>query len=105
MSTHESAQIPGASGRERTYVGGEQDIGDYLLSSRSFEEYRVMFSISDEDLRLRVLDCPGGGSSFTATVNATGGDATAVDPIYKRPPDELAEMVTAEVARGSAWAT
>lgn len=47
---------------------------------------------------------PGGGSSFTATLNANGGDATAIDPVYALPPHEVAEMVAAEVARGSAWA-
>jgi SAM-dependent methyltransferase len=98
------ANAPGASDRARRYVGGERDIGEYLLSSRSFEEYRSIFSMSDEDFGLRILDCPGGGSSFTATVNAIGGDATAVDPVYALPPVEVAEMVAAEVARGSAWA-
>jgi hypothetical protein len=53
------ANTPGASDRTRRYVGGERDIGEYLLSSRSFEEYRSIFSMSDEDLGLRILDCPG----------------------------------------------
>jgi hypothetical protein len=99
-----ASNAPGASDRARHYVGGEVDIGEFLLSSRSFEEYRSMFSLSEEDLRLRILDCPGGGSSFTATVNTAGGDATAIDPVYALPPVEVAEMVAAEVARGSAWA-
>jgi len=64
----------------------------------------MMFSLSNEDLKLRILDCPGGGSSFTASVNAKGGDVTAVDPVYALPPGEVAAMVAAEVARGSAWA-
>lgn len=36
-------------------------------------------------------------------MNATGGNVTAVDPVYERPSDEVAAMVGAEVARGSAW--
>jgi len=95
--------VPGAIGRARQYVGGERDIGEYLLSSRSLAEYRAMFSLSSEDLELRILDCPGGGSSFTASVNAKGGDVTAVDPVYDRSPEQVAAMVSAEVARGSAW--
>ena len=102
MMTDDNA--PGAAGRARQYFGGERDIGEYLLSSRSFEEYQAMFSLTNEDLKLRILDCPGGGSSFTASVNATGGDVTAVDPVYALPPGEVAAMVIAEVARGSAWA-
>jgi hypothetical protein len=34
-----------------------------------------MFSFSNEDLRLRILDCPGGGASLTASVKATGGES------------------------------
>ena len=42
------------------------DIGPYLVSARSAAEYRAMFALTDDDLRGRVLDCPGGGASFTA---------------------------------------
>jgi hypothetical protein len=78
-------------------------IGDYLVSARSFAEYRAMFALTDADLGGRVLDCPGGGSSFTATARARGVDARAVDPVYALPADRLAARMAGELARGARW--
>ncbi len=33
-------------------------IGEMLISSRSLDEYRSMFNLTDEDLSRRILDCP-----------------------------------------------
>lgn len=38
--------------------------------------------LTEADLGRRILDCPGGTASFTAEVNAAGGDAIACDAIY-----------------------
>jgi hypothetical protein len=84
---------------------GATDIGDFLVSARSFDEYRAMFALTDADLRGRVLDCPGGGASFTAAARARGTEAFAVDPVYASPPRELVVRLDPELARGSAWAT
>ena len=84
---------------------GATDIGDFLVSARSFDEYRAMFALTDADLRGRVLDCPGGGASFTAAARARGTEAFAVDPGYASPPRELVARLDSELARGSAWAT
>ena len=84
---------------------GATDIGDFLVSARSFDEYRAMFALTDADLRGRVLDCPGGGASFTAAARARGTAAIAVDPVYASPPRELVARLGTELARGSAWAT
>ena len=84
---------------------GATDIGAYLISARSFDEYRAMFALTEADLRGRVLDCPGGGSSFTATARAHGTAAYAVDPVYATPPQQLVARLDAELTRGSAWAT
>jgi SAM-dependent methyltransferase len=92
--------LPGAAGPLR----GATDIGAYLVSARSFDEYRAMFALTDDDLRGRLLDCPGGGASFTAAARARGAAAFAVDPVYASPPRELTARLDAELARGSAWA-
>ena len=84
---------------------GATDIGAYLISARSFDEYRAMFALTDADLRGRVLDCPGGGASFTATARARGTAAYAVDPVYATPPQQLVTRLDTELTRGSAWAT
>ncbi|MGR6965968.1 class I SAM-dependent methyltransferase [Geodermatophilus sp. URMC 61] len=84
---------------------GATDIGDFLVSARSFDEYRAMFALTDADLRGRVLDCPGGGASFTAAARARGTEAIAVDPVYATSPRELTARLDAELTRGSAWTT
>jgi hypothetical protein len=45
-----------------------------------------MLALTEADLARRILDCPGGMASFTAEVNAAGGDAIACDPIYPSTP-------------------
>src|SRR5690349_19057656 len=75
-------------------------IGEMLVSSRSFAEYRKMFSLTDADLRGRILDCPGGGASFTAEVAAHGGRAIACDPQYVVPITELGARARADLERG-----
>jgi methyltransferase family protein len=78
------------------------NVGEYLISARSYEEYRAMFALTDNDLTGSILDCPGGGSSFTARANANGATAIATDPVYATPREILAKHVIAETDRGSA---
>jgi hypothetical protein len=78
------------------------NVGGYLISARSFDEYRAMFALAGSDLSGSVLDCPGGASGFTAGANLAGASAIAADPVYARPRDSLAALVLAEVERGSA---
>jgi SAM-dependent methyltransferase len=82
---------------------GADDIGPYLVSSRSFDEYRAMFDLTDDDLDGRVLDCPGGGAGFTAIAHGLGVRAVAADPAYATPPEELVARLRDELERGSAW--
>jgi SAM-dependent methyltransferase len=84
-------------------TGGPSDIGEYLISPRSFEEYRAMFALTDADLAGRVLDCPGGGASFVASAGRLGCDAVAVDPVYAVAPGDLAARMDAELARAGTW--
>ena len=64
-----------------------------------------MFALTDTDLSRRILDCPGGASSATAEINVAGGDATAVDPVYRRglTAAELGTLAQAETDRGNAY--
>ncbi len=80
-------------------------IGEYLVSARSFAEYAAFFDLGPDDLRGSVLDCPGGGASFTATAASRGAGAVAVDPAYADPPADVTARVRAELARGKAWVT
>ena len=50
---------------------------------RSLADYRQMFSLSDDDLRLSILDCGGGPSSFNAEMTDLGNRVISCDPIYR----------------------
>jgi hypothetical protein len=61
-----------------------------------------MFTLTDSDFQGRLLDCPGGASSFTAQASDRGALVTALDPVYAMPTSELRELVMGEPDRGSA---
>ena len=48
---------------------------------RSFEEYRNMFDLSDQDLKGRILGCGDGPASFNAELTKKGGKVVSVDPL------------------------
>ncbi|MEV0444695.1 methyltransferase domain-containing protein [Streptomyces spectabilis] len=74
-----------------------------LVSARSFDEYRAMFALTDDDLRLRVLDCPGGAASFVAEAGARGTDAVAVDPQYGSGREQLGTLALREIEHKHAY--
>src|SRR5690349_1003112 len=50
---------------------------------RSFDEYRRMFALSDEDLtRGRILGCADGPASFNAEASIRGARVISCDPLY-----------------------
>ena len=49
---------------------------------RSFDEYRRMFDLSDDDLSGRILGCADGPASFNAEAAARGISVVSCDPIY-----------------------
>ncbi|NHC16147.1 class I SAM-dependent methyltransferase [Motilibacter sp. E257] len=66
------------------------------------EEYLAMLALSPADLTgCRVLDCPGGASSFTAEACALGADAVAADPAYAMAPGDLAVRALDDARRSS----
>jgi hypothetical protein len=66
--------------------------GEFLFVGRTFEEYRRPFGLDPGSLAgRRVLDCPGGSSSFTAVARSLGAEAYAVDPLYGPPAETLTE--------------
>jgi hypothetical protein len=70
-----------------------------LVTSRSYAEYEAMFDLVV--LPESVLDCSGGGSSFTAEATARGVDAMAVDPAYELTPTELVDTVRRSLPAGN----
>ena len=60
---------------------------------RSFDEYRRMFALSSDDVRLRMLGCADGPASFNAEATAVGMSVTSCDPLYRFTPDEIARRI------------
>ncbi|MFD4291923.1 methyltransferase domain-containing protein [Rhodococcus sp. NPDC058532] len=79
-------------------------IGEMLISSRSLDEYKAMFNLTERDLSRKILDCPGGAAGLTSAVNRLGGDVTACDMAYfDRKAEQLAGIVAAETCRGNRY--
>ena len=71
---------------------------DYKLKSivpwgRSLDEYRQIFSLSNEDLQKKIVGCGDGPSSFNAELTELGGDVTSIDPIYQFTKEQLSERI------------
>lgn len=49
---------------------------------RSFEEYKEMFSLTQNDLSRSILGCGDGPASFNAELSSKGGKVVSVDPTY-----------------------
>ncbi len=81
----------------------DEIIGEFLLTARSLAEYRAMFALTEDDLRGRVLDCPGGAAGFTGEIAELGVSAVAVDPFYALPAKQVCETALADTDRGNAW--
>jgi hypothetical protein len=60
---------------------------------RSFEEYRRMFALADEDLAGRILGCGDGPASFNAEATGLGHAVVSCDPIYAFSPEEIERRV------------
>jgi hypothetical protein len=60
---------------------------------RSFDEYRRMFDLSPDDLRLRIVGCADGPASFNAEATAAGFCVTSCDPLYRFGAAEIARRV------------
>jgi len=60
---------------------------------RSFDEYRLMFRLSESDLAGRILGCGDGPASFNAEATAKGCSVISCDPIYDFSTEEIKQRV------------
>ena len=56
---------------------------------RSFDEYRRMFALTDDDLRLSIVGCGDGPASFNAEASRRGSRVVSCDPIYRYDVDQI----------------
>jgi hypothetical protein len=62
---------------------------------RSFDEYRRMFALTDDDLTHRILGCGDGPASFNAEATGRGIHVVSCDPIYRFEKFQLQERIAA----------
>jgi hypothetical protein len=60
---------------------------------RSLEEYRLMFSLTENDLRKNVLGCGDGPASFNSELTAAGGKIISVDPVYQFSAEQVSSRI------------
>jgi len=60
---------------------------------RSFDEYRRMFALTDDDLDLKIVGCGDGPASFNAEATRLGSAVISCDPIYRYDVDQLRERI------------
>ncbi len=70
-------------------------LNEVIPWGRSFEEYRRMFALTDDDLGGHVLGCGDGPASFNAQATALGHRVTSCDPIYAFAAGEIERRVGA----------
>lgn len=62
---------------------------DIVPWGRSFDEYIKMFSLTPDDLNLKILDCGGDPSGFNAEMTRRGKKVISIDPIYNLSADDI----------------
>jgi hypothetical protein len=57
-------------------------LSEVIPWGRSFDEYRLMFGLSERDLAGRILGCGDGPACFNAEATDKGYTVISCDPIY-----------------------
>ena len=65
---------------------------------RSFDEYRRMFALTDDDLNGRLLGCGDGPASFNADATRRGHRVVSCDPLYRFDKRQIEERIAATYA-------
>jgi hypothetical protein len=66
---------------------------------RSFEEYRRMFVLTDDDLNRPVLGCGDGPASFNAEATRRGHFVVSCDPLYRFEKRQIEERIATTYAQ------
>jgi Methyltransferase domain len=62
---------------------------------RSFDEYRHMFALSEQDLQSRILGCADGPAGFNAEATRRGSAVVSCDPLYGCDTRQIRERIEA----------
>lgn len=72
---------------------------EILPWGRSFDEYRQMFALTEEDLEKTILGCGDGPASFNSHMRCRGKHVVSVDPLYQFSKVQIRERI--DVAYGA----
>jgi hypothetical protein len=64
-------------------------LSDVVPWGRTFDEYRAMFALSDDDLAKRILGCGDGPAAFNAVATEKGYQVLSADPLYQFSAEEI----------------
>ena len=64
---------------------------------RSLDEYRLMFSLSDDDLARNIIGVGDGPASFNAEMHALGKRVVSIDPLFTFSADDIEKQFYAVV--------
>jgi hypothetical protein len=62
---------------------------------RSFDEYRRMFALTEQELGLRLLGCGDGPAGFNSEATRRRCKVISCDPIYRYSADQIQDRITA----------
>src|SRR5262249_43808188 len=65
---------------------------------RSFDEYRRMFALTDDELSLSIVGSGDGPASFNAEATRLGAKVISCDPIYRYDVDQLRDRIASTYA-------
>lgn len=60
---------------------------------RSYDEYRSIFSLTDADLKKRILGCGDGLACFNTELTKRGGNIVSIDPIYQFTSEQIESRI------------
>ena len=60
---------------------------------RTLEEYKLMFNLTDTDLRKKIIGCGDGPASFNCEMTELGFSVVSIDPIYQFSREQIKQRV------------
>lgn len=60
---------------------------------RTLEEYKLMFKLSEVDLRAKIIGCGDGPASFNAEMTKKGYSVVSIDPVYQFTAEQIKQRV------------
>ena len=69
------------------------ELSKVLPWGRSLNEYKEMFSLSDNDLKKNILGCGDGPACFNAELSKVGNNVVSIDPIYQFNTEEIRSRI------------